>query len=418
MNKFLLFKIISFILILNGCANSEKSSTSFKDFNLSSLTKNIGISNIEDEETTILPTKCIKEGTNILLSDIFTSINLIPLETSKDALIGDVYKLLFCDSTLIIVDRYKTKTVKHFTNQGKFIGLIGSIGKGPGQYTEPTDCVIFNNMILIYDQFQHKIIFYDKNSHLLKEKKVPFTFSSFHVFANNSFLFQMFDSDNFHINEIIGYSLIWCDSLFNIKHKGIYKEKDKYNNYTNRGLENRLDKIYFHPPFTDSVYQIKDNGKIKLEFLLDTHKQIPEELLLRQNQNKLFDMLSKTPNNYMLFTNNAYVSNQYVFYEISLNRFVNRVFYNKKTKECYAGDRIGNDLNPLISFNKFLYSDSCFLIGYNQAYSIIDNMKFIKETGSVDMNKIMDKKSLDIITNLNNYSNLVLIYYQYAERNN
>ena len=212
-------------IISHSCIGKGEGPNDFKEFNLAEIVTEVKLAMVKEEGSVVLPTNCIVYNTELMLSDLFTEIDAVPLESSEGSLIGGIDKLLFCDSTLLVVDKYKTKSIKQFTKGGGFVGLIGSNGRGPGQYYEPTDCVVYKDTIIVYDQFQQKIIFFGNRGDLIKEQKVPFTFNSFFVFDNNNLLFQMYDNDNQHINEILGYSLIWCDSLFNIQQRVYIKKK-------------------------------------------------------------------------------------------------------------------------------------------------------------------------------------------------
>jgi hypothetical protein len=322
MKNFIISLLCAITVLSFSCTGKRGGADYFHGFDYSEIATEVKLAIVEEEGSVVLPTNCIEFDAKLTLSDVFTMMEAVPLESLEGSLIGGIDKLLFCDSTILVIDKYKTKSVKQFTKQGGFVGLIGSNGRGPGQYYEPTDCVVYKDTILVYDQFQQKIIFFGNRGELIKEKKVPFTFNSFYLFDNNSFLFQMYDNDNEHINEILGYSLIWCDSLFNIQHKSLYKEKDKYNAMINSGLTLGLDKVYFHPPYGDSIYQVEDKGVIKLAFLLEMQVPLPAELLLRNNGEQLSKMSYETPNNYMLFTGIPYMSNKNVLYEISFNRRV------------------------------------------------------------------------------------------------
>ncbi len=408
-------KIIYFILIITAYSCLNKSSNyNFKEFDLTDISSNIKTGLIDVDQQTILPTNCIKYDSEIKLSTVFSKIDYIPLESTSESLIGQIDKIIPYDSCFIIVDKYKTRTVKQFKTNGKFIRTIGRNGKGPGEYYEPTDCILYNDTIIIYDQFQQKMIYYNNEGKMINEKKVPFIFNSFHKFNNNSYLYQMYDSDNYHLKEILGYSLIWCDSLFNIKYKSLYKEKDKYNYHTNRGLVNGLNDIYFHAPYCDSVYKVKDNGEIKLEYLLDPINPLPEKLLLRKNQNKLSKMSYLTDNYYILFTGVPYISENVILYQISYNKYVQLVFYNKNSKTCVAGDMSINDLSKLVDFGSPIYSGKNYLITYQNAYEIIETLNNYKKYG-LDINELGSEIELKIAETIDDFSNPVLMYYYYKE---
>lgn len=415
MKKIIISLFCAITVLSYSCIGKGRGADAFKGFDFSEIATEVKLAMVEEEGSVVLPTNCIEYDTQLTLSYVFTEIEVVPLESSEGSLIGGIDKLLFCDSTLLVIDKYKTKSVKQFTKGGDFVGLIGSNGRGPGQYYEPTDCVVYKDTILVYDQFQQKIIFFGNRGELIKEQKVPFTFNSFFVFDNNSFLFQMYDNDNEHINEILGYSLIWCDSLFNIQHKSLYKEKDKYNAMINSGLTLGLDKVYFHPPYSDSIYQVEDKGVIKLGYLLEAQLPLPEELLLRKNGEQLSKMSYETPNNYMLFIGIPYISKGKVLYEISLNCRVQYVFFHSELQKCIAGDQVVNDLSRLVGgLGKPIYARPDYLITYEHAYRIKETMETYKKHG-LDVKDLLNEQEQMIAEKLKDYSNPVLFFYHYKE---
>ncbi|WP_026472954.1 6-bladed beta-propeller [Alkaliflexus imshenetskii] len=415
MKKVIILLWCAITVLSNSCIGKVGGSVDFYGFDYSEIATDVKLAIVEEEGSVVLPTNCIEYDTKLMLSDVFSMIEVVPLESLESSLIGGIDKLVSCDTTILVIDKYKTKSIKQFTKRGGFVGVIGSNGRGPGQYYEPTDCVVYKDTILVYDQFQQKIIFYGNRGEFLKEKKVPFTFNSFYVFDNNSFIFQMYDNDNDHINEILGYSLIWCDSMFNIQHKSLYKEKDKYNTMINSGLTLGLDKVYFHPPYSDSVYQVEENGVIKLAYLLEMHTPLPAELLLRKNGEKLSKMSYETPNNYMLFTGIPYISNKKVLYEISFNRRVQFVFFHSELQKCIAGDLVVNDLSRLVGGpGKPIFAGSDYLITYEHAYRIKETMESYKKHG-LDVKDFLNAREQMVAEKLKDYSNPVLFFYCYKD---
>ena len=85
----------------------------------------------------------------IRMSEVFDKSNLIPLETNKESLIGRINQLLVKSDTLFILDAVVTKKLQMFHRTGKYIGMVGAIGNGPGEYVSPTDFGIDGNMYLI-----------------------------------------------------------------------------------------------------------------------------------------------------------------------------------------------------------------------------------------------------------------------------
>lgn len=77
------------------------------------------------------------------LFDYFSRIELIPLETSDDILVGYCEDLVPYQNRYYIFDR-KRAVVQIFDQDGKFISLIDKRGQGPGEYTPNLTSIFLN----------------------------------------------------------------------------------------------------------------------------------------------------------------------------------------------------------------------------------------------------------------------------------
>lgn len=84
-------------------------------------------------------------------NDIFTDYKLVPLETRKECLIGDITKIEVYNGMYYILDRQNQKSILAFDGNGKYIKRIGKIGSGPEEYPQITDFTIdkVNERIII-----------------------------------------------------------------------------------------------------------------------------------------------------------------------------------------------------------------------------------------------------------------------------
>lgn len=74
---------------------------------------------------------------NICSDALFESVDLVPLETTEECLIGRVDRLLICDSLYLINDTRQRVLV--FDRTGKFRYQIGKRGGAPNEYLEVRD---------------------------------------------------------------------------------------------------------------------------------------------------------------------------------------------------------------------------------------------------------------------------------------
>jgi len=69
------------------------------------------------------------------VSEIVSELEYIPLETGKNCLIGNISYFIATPSCFFVVSYEDTKPVSYaFGRDGRFIGEIGRVGQGPGEY--------------------------------------------------------------------------------------------------------------------------------------------------------------------------------------------------------------------------------------------------------------------------------------------
>ncbi len=109
----------------------------------------------------------------IKLNQLFSNFDFISLETTDEAIIGNISKLIFNDDNIFILDNSQAKKIFIFNTNGKFIRTIGKIGKGPGEYTNIEDFTIDkatgNIVILAYPSM---VLIYNTEGAFIKQKKL------------------------------------------------------------------------------------------------------------------------------------------------------------------------------------------------------------------------------------------------------
>ncbi|TKG95445.1 6-bladed beta-propeller [Puteibacter caeruleilacunae] len=131
----------------------------------------------KNDEKALVPT--IKLGNIEKLEPVdylslFKPATFIPLETNQDCLIGSITDIVVHDDMIYILD-YKARRVLAFNDQGKFIGQIGSKGRGPQEYGRPFDIFYseYDDCLKIYDRQKKTILCFSKDGEFLREVKIP-----------------------------------------------------------------------------------------------------------------------------------------------------------------------------------------------------------------------------------------------------
>lgn len=349
---------------------------------------------------------CVKK--EILLSSVIASIDFIKLESSAEAIIGGIDKILFGDSCMYVLDRNKTKSLKKFAIDGSYICNIGQVGEGPDEYIEPTDFVLFDKHVIVYDQFRCNLNYYDLDGKLVKTRKLPFMCLQFHLFSADNFIFNTLDADNQHLQKIDNYSIFTSDSLFHLKQRGFYRQKDLYSSiFIPSNFNVCAGKLYYHPPFKNTIYSINADGKISTEYELDFgYKELPEEILLTKNWKQFLKESDK--GRYYFFPGEYYNVDSLLYFSYIKAHEVYRCFYSISENNLICSSLIKNDLVPIFSFCNIVGADSGSLVGYIFPYEIVR----ARENCSVEeWRKQVGEQSVEIAASLKEDDNPIIIKY-------
>lgn len=133
-------------------------------------------------QTKPITIKCKVSDAKVNVSDVFSSVDFIKLETPKESLLTYPADIQLVDDYLIIFDG--TRKIYVYTKDGKFVRQIGRFGRGPGEYIQLADMIVDkqNHLIEIYEDFTRRILVYDFNGKFIK--------------TNNGFVASSIGKDN------------------------------------------------------------------------------------------------------------------------------------------------------------------------------------------------------------------------------
>ena len=162
----------------------------------------------------------------IVLSQIATDIQYIPLETNEECLITTVSQIFtFKDKIIVFDDRQKN--IYLFEATGKFLRTIGKKGVGPGEYNEAFR-VSFNDKdstILVKDR---ENIFYGLDGNFIRKRDMFPEMGQINFLGD--YIVFSFGRPDFVFND--NFQIAICDKDFNVQNRLISR---KYENIT---LEN------------------------------------------------------------------------------------------------------------------------------------------------------------------------------------
>ena len=123
----------------------------------------------------------------IKMSELYSALEYIKLETTPESLIAQVSKIIPLDTQLLIVDKESSKILLFDVN-GKFMGTIGSKGVGASEFIEIEDVAVDKKgeKIFVLDHSGKRILIYDLKGNFANDIKTDFIAHEIEYLGNGS----------------------------------------------------------------------------------------------------------------------------------------------------------------------------------------------------------------------------------------
>jgi hypothetical protein len=316
--------------------------------------------------------KAVSTNKKYSLSDIATSIEYIPLQTTSYSLLRPDLQVFILKNEIIVYDYDKCC---RFDRKGKYLNTIGKTGKGPGEYIRAISCEIdeIKRSVFLLDMFGKKIIEYDFSGKYIKSIPINFTSQAFHILSKDLFIYHNMYFTNSRSKENKELSIIDQKGKL-VKSFSAHLNKDvKYGViltlpifYVNQNL------TYFKSPVNDTVFQISSSKKSPA-YVLNTGKY---------GKNKDFDDLKNInkPVYDVIIVADIEENSNYLFVYFGFGMTPKTAMFNKSTNAifCIGKDHepgFENDIDGGISFwPKGKISEKVFY-SYFQAVDMIEKFE-------------------------------------------
>lgn len=120
------------------------------------------------------------------MSELFSDLKYIKLETNQQSLIAQVSKIIPLKEQLIIVDKMATQ-ILIFGKDGQFIKSIGKRGSGPGEFAGIEDVAVDekDNRIYVLDNSGQQIFIFNLQNEYCGKKNIDFIAREIEFIDNN-----------------------------------------------------------------------------------------------------------------------------------------------------------------------------------------------------------------------------------------
>jgi len=210
----------------------------------------------------------------VKMSDLFSEIRYITLETNPDCLIGYMNIPVFGKDIIIRSSSGSVngaQGIYRFSDKGKFLNTIGAIGRGPGEYQDNCDVRIIGDTVFVLSAFSKSIVCYSltgvflKNYHLNIEAP-PKSIVQLH---DKSFMISLSSPSS------IG-NIIKTDRDFNIR-TGYIKNLPFKSNPLPFMFQKSRNQIFYFYNYLDTIFDISEGYPVPAIVLDYGHYSISRE---------------------------------------------------------------------------------------------------------------------------------------------
>lgn len=408
--KTLLPSILILLLFYSCSPKNKKASPIFDDVDATYITEKSKTSASQKGMDIQIDLSDLKTESRLTFSEVFDSISFLKLEKKKESLLGEIDKIIIKNDTFFLLDRYKAKSLKLFDKSGKFLNNIGKIGPGPQEQQEITDFFVTDDKIIIYDQFKSRMFSYSHDGHFLNSKKTPFIFNSFYILSDNEYIIHCLDSDNYHIPDMLGYSIFKTDSNFVIHNKGAYRAKDVYVSIlAKNNLFSTENNLYYHEPLNDTIFSINRKGNLFYDYIVNFGKyKLPKEYWLEENHRE-FSKAWRSKE-YAIFFGEIVPTPNYLYFNFTMKESLYHAIWSHKTGAISVGKNTIDDMYYFFPLSdNILTCSGDVLIGSIETHYLVEKFQAFPKQEWLEATK--DSTFVNFLDDLDYEDNPVLVFY-------
>lgn len=287
-------------------------------------------------------------------SGVVNNVRAVVLEETEHSIIGHIDKMIYDGGRFYVLDRKMNKGIYVFNSNGRFLFNIGRVGRGHGEYIEPTDFVIADTLVLVLDEFGKKFVRYGLDGTYRGQNRLNAVFTNI-ACTENGRLIMAKAGDNSNQNELRDYELFQIDIEGNILRK-YYKNEYSMNFSASNELVAFGDKIYYARALRPGVCEVDTSGfRMKYAFEFG-NKNLPLDYE-RQSSGDYPRFLKRFESGYVYFIGSFIETSRYVGFAV--HDGVKMLFYQlyDKMREESVAKPIGLFVNHgKISQESLLFS--------------------------------------------------------------
>lgn len=299
-------------------------------------------------------------------ADIVNNVRAVVLEETEHSIIGHIDKMMYDRGRFYVLDRKMNKGIYVFNSDGSFLFNIGRVGRGHGEYIEPTDFVIADTLVLVLDEFGKKFVRYGLDGTYRGQNRLNAVFTNI-ACTENGRLIMAKAGDNSNQNELRDYELFQIDIEGNILRK-YYKNEYSMNFSSGNELVAFGDKIYYARALRPGVCEVDTSG-FRMKYAFDFgNKNLPLDYE-RQSSGDYPRFLKRFESGYVYYTGSFIETSRYVGFAVHDGDKMN--FYQVYDKD--TGKSIIKPVGLLVDKGKIV-RESLMYSSLNGTIDVKDDM--------------------------------------------
>lgn len=293
------------------------------------------------------------------VSEVFKNVHFIPLETTKESIVGTITQLEVTEDNFIISD-VQTNSIFFFNREGQFEFKIKA--HKPDRFIGNFAIDEINNKLVVQTEVDVINVF-DLKGNYIKRVKLPFTFRSVFLFKNGTILYNVDKPSKAAKEDTTLYDLRYATDYDHFFEESFpYNPKVEfweYNTFTNPFPHiSGNDSVLFSLPFHYNIYALHDTGIYHIyKFLFPAKYSVPINFNSKKFAGKKIDFLfhHKENVNKIIGLEEAYKLGDNLLFTIRIRGAEARKYaYNLNTSSLISFDHIVGDSSsyfmPILRF--------------------------------------------------------------------
>jgi len=292
---------------------------------------------------------------------IFKDIKIIHLKEELGNIIGSVDKIISHNQNFYLLDKRISKRIFVYDSTGTFKFHIGRVGRGPGEYIEPTDFTFIGDEVLVLDQFSHRMLKYSNQGDFLSDIETQLSFSEIEYVSDSHSLIARAGYNNGEGHE--NYELLEIDTLGHLISEYL-PNPCRINYSSGAALKNGYEdgEIIYSRGLFPGVFSFSSMG-VTSRYLFEIDNGLPHEF--ENNCKGDFETFMNKYNSYSYFSGNLLDTQRYLFFTVISRKAIIYGIYDKETKKTVCGPP---DISGIMSNDINAIAASAMMNGYARVY--------------------------------------------------